>query len=135
MKRSITVVCAGAVLAANAAQGELWESKLTIHSASHGRMEMPAQQQCQKIVRSEAISPSDYLPSESKQCSKVKTKQSAGTFTWEMNCPEGKSTGSLRFVGRDALEGTMLSKTKDGDFRMEFKGRRIGRTCELDPDH
>lgn len=119
------------ISAAPATQGELWETKFTMTSKQHGRMEMPTQTICQKATKTGEMTPEEFMPKEAKRCSKFDMKQSAGLYKWEAVCPEGKTSGQMRIIGNEAYEGEMESNTKDGLYKMEFKGKRLGKSCKL----
>lgn len=130
----VAMVFASLLLAnsAWAAQGELWETRLVVQSAQHGRMEMPPQKICQKPADLSSFRMEDVMPGQALQCGVADTTQIGNKVTWKMDCPDGTSEGSMTLVAPGLYRGEMRARTGGEDYKMEFEGRRIGGACELD---
>jgi hypothetical protein len=102
---------------------ELWETQLTMKSAQHGEMAMPAQRICQPAVTRD---PKSMVPQMSQDCPGLTVRQQGDRITWSGQCKQGKAEGEMRFIGTDRMEGRMLMATAQGEFSMQFKGRKLG---------
>jgi hypothetical protein len=103
--------------------GELWETQLTMKSAQHGEMAMPAQRICQPPAARDVR---NLLPQMNEDCPGVQVRTQGDRVTWAGQCRQGRSEGEVRYVGADRIEGHMRMTTAQGEFAMNFKGRRLG---------
>ncbi len=124
------VLAAATTVQAAGKPGELWETQLTVTSAQHGEMAMPAQRICQPPANRD---PKGLLPQMSEDCPGLTLRQQADRITWSGKCKQGKTEGEMRFIGTDRMEGRMKMATAQGEFSMQFKGRKLG-SCKQEAE-
>lgn len=103
--------------------GELWETRLTMVSSTHGEMAMPPQKICQSAPEA---NPASMVPSISEHCPGLQQRRDGDRYVWSGACPQGRVDGEIRFVGRDRVEGRLAMDGPEGQFELRFEGERIG---------
>lgn len=127
---AVLLMAALPTIAAPGKAGELWETRLTVRSAQTGEMAMPPQRICQPPATRD---PKAMLPQMQEECPGLTMRQQADRISWSGQCKQGRSEGEVRFIGADRMQGRMKMATAQGEFAMDFAGRKLG-PCTLEAE-
>ncbi len=114
-----------------AEQGELWETRSSMTSSVHGKMDLGANRDCQASDWRDH--PDFDVPGNDAECKSKKFERRGAGYVWSFNCDGSKGEGELRMSGNDQFDGTLEMDSPQGHFTLTMHGRRIG-SCELGDD-